>query len=256
MNPAADLAQACPYFGLSDDPATHYANPSSAHRCYATGHAIPLEAAKQSRDCLTAQHVTCPRYHRPTVSPARGVLLRAALDDRSPEPARSGALAPRSTLPSRRKRASRLAKGVLLAILVVAAGVSVLALLGSRLTGLTSVAPGGDVLGAIEQGAKPTPTLAAVATAIPSASLSAARPTTAASPVAAPTLFPTPVPSPKSEPSPQPTARPLLYTVKRGDNLIAIARFHGVTLARLLDANNIPEPNLIYVGQKIVIPRR
>jgi LysM repeat protein len=44
------------------------------------------------------------------------------------------------------------------------------------------------------------------------------------------------------------------YTVKRGDSLNEIADEHGVSVTDLLSVNTIPNPNLIYPGQKIVIP--
>lgn len=44
------------------------------------------------------------------------------------------------------------------------------------------------------------------------------------------------------------------YTVERGDTLKKIADEHGVTLTELLEVNTIPNPNLIYPGQTIVIP--
>lgn len=44
------------------------------------------------------------------------------------------------------------------------------------------------------------------------------------------------------------------YTVKPGDSLGRIARENGVSVADLVGANNISNPNLIYPGQKLVIP--
>ncbi|MFV1960964.1 MAG: LysM peptidoglycan-binding domain-containing protein [Acidimicrobiia bacterium] len=44
------------------------------------------------------------------------------------------------------------------------------------------------------------------------------------------------------------------YTVKRGDTLGKIARDNGVSLADLVEANNIFNPNLIRLGQILVIP--
>lgn len=44
------------------------------------------------------------------------------------------------------------------------------------------------------------------------------------------------------------------YTVERGDTLGKIAREHGVSVSDLIDANGISNPNLIYPGQKLVIP--
>lgn len=45
------------------------------------------------------------------------------------------------------------------------------------------------------------------------------------------------------------------YIVRRGDTLNAIATFHEITLQQLLDENpQIDNPNLIFVGQAILIP--
>ncbi len=44
------------------------------------------------------------------------------------------------------------------------------------------------------------------------------------------------------------------YTVKSGDTLGKIARSNGVSLSDLVEANNISNPNLIHVGQVLVIP--
>lgn len=44
------------------------------------------------------------------------------------------------------------------------------------------------------------------------------------------------------------------YIVKAGDTLYAIAKAYGVTVQQLVNANNIPDPNLIYPGQTLIIP--
>jgi murein DD-endopeptidase MepM/ murein hydrolase activator NlpD len=44
------------------------------------------------------------------------------------------------------------------------------------------------------------------------------------------------------------------YTVKPGDTLSKIARENGVTVAALVEANVLSNPNLIFVGQTLVIP--
>jgi putative chitinase len=44
------------------------------------------------------------------------------------------------------------------------------------------------------------------------------------------------------------------YTVKSGDTLSGIAGRHGTTVGALQKANNISNPNLIRVGQKLTIP--
>ena len=43
------------------------------------------------------------------------------------------------------------------------------------------------------------------------------------------------------------------YTVKSGDTLYAIARKYGTTVSELVRLNNIPNANIIYVGQVLVI---
>ena len=46
-----------------------------------------------------------------------------------------------------------------------------------------------------------------------------------------------------------------IYIVKSGDTLSAIARKYNTTYQVLAKYNNIANPNLIYVGQKIKIPQ-
>ena len=45
----------------------------------------------------------------------------------------------------------------------------------------------------------------------------------------------------------------VIYTIKRGDCLIRIARMYGTTVQEIVDDNNIKNPNIIYIGQKIRI---
>lgn len=44
------------------------------------------------------------------------------------------------------------------------------------------------------------------------------------------------------------------YVVRAGDTLTAIAGRHGVTVAAIVAANGIANPNLIFIGQTLVIP--
>ncbi len=46
----------------------------------------------------------------------------------------------------------------------------------------------------------------------------------------------------------------MAYEVKRGDTLSAIAAHYGVSVAALVEANDITNPDLIQIGQSIVIP--
>ncbi len=45
------------------------------------------------------------------------------------------------------------------------------------------------------------------------------------------------------------------YTVEAGDTLSAIARRYGVTVEEIMSANGLTDPNRIYVGDQLVIPR-
>lgn len=55
-------------------------------------------------------------------------------------------------------------------------------------------------------------------------------------------------------PAPPSGGCPRHYTVVAGDNLTAIAARFGTTVSAIARANNIANPNLIYVGQRLVIP--
>ncbi len=83
----------------------------------------------------------------------------------------------------------------------------------------------------------PTPVPAPAATAVP------ILPT----PTAVPTALPTP--------APQPTAAQTAetYVVQVGDSLAKIAQRYGTTVAALVAANNLPNPNFIWVGQRLKV---
>jgi len=55
--------------------------------------------------------------------------------------------------------------------------------------------------------------------------------------------------------TPVPAATPTLYTIKKGDTLLKIARANGISLDQLLHANpQIKNPNIVQLGQQIIIP--
>ena len=46
----------------------------------------------------------------------------------------------------------------------------------------------------------------------------------------------------------------LTYTVVAGDTLYTITRNYNTTISNTLKFNNIPNPNYIMIGQKIILP--
>ncbi|MBL8056598.1 MAG: LysM peptidoglycan-binding domain-containing protein, partial [Anaerolineales bacterium] len=49
-------------------------------------------------------------------------------------------------------------------------------------------------------------------------------------------------------------AGPHVYVVQKGDELRDIAKLYGTTVEFILRGNNLPNPDLIYIGQEIFIP--
>jgi LysM repeat protein len=63
------------------------------------------------------------------------------------------------------------------------------------------------------------------------------------------------VSAPTAPPPASPTPPgPVLYTVQAGDTLGAVARSYGVSVEELMAANGLSDPNVLAVGQTLVIP--
>jgi len=85
----------------------------------------------------------------------------------------------------------------------------------------------------------------------------------ASDPTATATLAPTatrratftPVPAtPSDTPTPTVTPTPIIYTVKKGDTLLAVARQYGLSVADVQTANGIDDPRRLHIGQELIIP--
>lgn len=86
-------------------------------------------------------------------------------------------------------------------------------------------------------------------------------PTPTATPVPppSPTATPAATPEPVEVPPPQPTEEPgptETYIVQPDDSLSDIAASYETTVDELLRLNDLSEPNLLYDGQAILVPRR
>jgi LysM repeat protein len=55
--------------------------------------------------------------------------------------------------------------------------------------------------------------------------------------------------------TPAPAANSSIYVVRRGDTLSAIAGRYHTTVYQLAQMNNLRNPNLIFVGQRLVVPQ-
>jgi len=67
----------------------------------------------------------------------------------------------------------------------------------------------------------------------------------------------TPMPFPSPTATASPTAIPAgegTYTVQENDTLASIAYRFGVSVKQLAEANNLPDTNIIYLGQTLIIP--
>jgi len=113
--------------------------------------------------------------------------------------------------------------------------------------------------------AEGTPDLIATAQAESERATQAAEETPTAEATTAPTSTPTPTPDPGTPvpatlapttaptPTPSPPTSQVTHIVQRGDNLFRIALRYNTTVQAIANANNIANPALIYVGQKLVI---
>ena len=63
------------------------------------------------------------------------------------------------------------------------------------------------------------------------------------------------VPNYKSKATQSSSATDIIYIVKKGDTLSGIAKKYNTTYQKLAKYNNIKNPNLIFIGQRIKIPK-
>jgi len=101
----------------------------------------------------------------------------------------------------------------------------------------------------------PTPTRTPKPTYTPAAireALLIATPTPTPSPTVAPPATPTATGEPTIVPIATPTPRQ--HVVQAGDTLLGIAQQYGVDYRALLAANDIKDPDILYVGQVLTVP--
>lgn len=64
------------------------------------------------------------------------------------------------------------------------------------------------------------------------------------------------VAQPQGEPTPRPPMGATYHTVASGETLGKIAAAYGVTTVAIANANGLANPNMIRVGQRLIIPAR
>ncbi|MGI6658620.1 MAG: DUF3794 and LysM peptidoglycan-binding domain-containing protein [Dethiobacteraceae bacterium] len=69
-----------------------------------------------------------------------------------------------------------------------------------------------------------------------------------------PPYDPSPMPKPPHDPPSPPPPPQRIYIVRSGDSVWKIAQMFGVPMEAIIAANNLQNPNLIYPGQKLIIP--
>ena len=81
-------------------------------------------------------------------------------------------------------------------------------------------------------------------------------PTPSPTPTSTPSPTPTPThsPAPTATPAPSPGCTPSIYIVEAGDLLSTIAIDFDISLDDLIEVNDIADPDLIQIGQELVIP--
>ncbi|MFQ6015741.1 MAG: LysM peptidoglycan-binding domain-containing protein [Anaerolineae bacterium] len=77
-------------------------------------------------------------------------------------------------------------------------------------------------------------------------------PTATASPTTSPTATPLPTPTPTVTATPLPQA--IIHTIEMGDSLLALAIEYGTTVEAIMEANNLEDQEMIWIGQELVIP--
>jgi LysM repeat protein len=217
------------------------------NRCVATGGADPQEAAQQRMACLTASHVSCPRYLSGVAGPTVAPLVAEEAVATEPEQRVAAAAPPAPGRGARTLTPAVIAATVFL-VASASAAIAFVALRGGIDLPIASPRASDAAL------ASPTAGATAEPTSVPT-------PTSAASP--SPSLAATaPPPTPAStsdryallEPCPS-TPDCYVYEIRAGDNLRSIANYFGVPYDTVLEMNpQISDPATIQPGDEIKLP--
>ena len=220
--PAPDAA--CPFLGISSDPATRFVFPSAGHRCFAAGKPVHINETKQARDCLTPAHPTCSLFVQAPLKPTV---------EQPQEPARLG---------------GRRLGAVLVAIALIL-------LVGGGALAATGNLPGVGPSPTAEPTAEPTPQPTPIPTLQPTPQPTLApAPTESASAAPPPSVAPSPAPTVATQTTGRPGPGQFAYPVQHDDTLVEIANRFGVTVAAIVKLNGLADKNVIITGTTLQIP--
>ena len=221
------------------------------NRCVATGGSDPQDAAQQRMACLTASHVSCPRYLSGVAGPT--TAPRVPEDAVTTEPDERVAAAAAAPFPTPGRGARTLTPAVIAATVFLVASAS---------AAIAFVALRGGIDLPIASPRASEVALASPTTAATAEPTSVPTPTTAASPSPSLAATPSPAPTPTStsdryallEPCPS-TPDCYVYEIRAGDNLQSIANYFGVPYDTILAMNpQISDPATIQPGDEINLP--
>jgi LysM repeat protein len=245
---AADVAVApgaCPYLGMVGDRNSHHSFPSRLHLCHA-GEPAHVGLGFQADYCLGGMYPSCARYQRAeeaaAAPPAAGTGLAEPAGAADVVPAVAAATVATATPSLGRVKGERRPRGTspLVSLLLGVALIAIIVAFAAA-AGLLHVPTTGSVT-------TPTPTGQPSASSAPTTPPASATPTPTSSPT------PTPTPTPTPAPTASPTSGEILHTVQANETLTSIAAMYGVSVDAIVARNGITDPNLIEVGQVLIIP--
>lgn len=276
-----DFGAVCPYLGLADDADSHATYATEAHRCYRLPNPTRIATGHQESYCLGANHVSCPVYLGEGVpgAPQKGAAAApppaAAPPYRAPEPtqtvrgpraseaAGAGRPRPGAERATGAPRAARRpspgsigpkprAGGVSLPVATIGLFALAIVVIGLAFA-INQFSGGGGNNNSVTDSFK---TAQAQKTAAGNTTTTPGKTTTAAPGGSATTAGTPAANQTPGATTTKPAGNGGTYTVVSGDTCSGIATAKGVTLAALLQANNMTEDDCtkLAVGQVLKLP--
>lgn len=279
-----EYSAVCPYLGLADDADSHATYATEAHRCYRLPNPTRIASPHQDSYCLGANHVTCPVYQGEGVPQTQQPPVRAGVAPAASAAAASATSAPEAPVrgprpgarprPQGEQRPKRPSAGTLgprpraggismpvatiglfaLAIVVVALAFAIQQLVSDG--GGDGITPADSVATTAALNRTRTAQAGGGQETQPPSTPQTQQPAGSQTPGGNQTPNGTRTPGTRTPGTGTPTTGGRTYTVEAGDFCGTIAQEFDITLAELLAANNMTEPdcNTLAIGQVLKIP--